>query len=114
MTARLLLGLLVLFPGGAWAGGPQAYITNFSDNTVSVIDTASNTVTATVPVGAGPRGVAVNPAGTFAYVANRFSNNVSVIDTASNTVVATVPVGRLPLPSASSLAAAPRANAKLT
>jgi YVTN family beta-propeller protein len=93
MTARLLLGLLVLFPGGAWAGGPRAYITNSSDNTVSVIDTVTNTVVATVPVGATPVGVAVNPAGTFVYVANSFSNTVSVIDTVTNTVVATVPVG---------------------
>ncbi len=92
MTARLLLGLLVLFPGGAWAGGPRAYITNAFDNTVSVIDTASNTVVATVPVGTTPFGVAVNPAGTFVYVANFDSSTVSVIDTASNTVTATVPV----------------------
>src|SRR5439155_24910894 len=47
----LLLALLVLFPVGAWALAPQAYITNLNDNTVSVIDTATNTVTATVPVG---------------------------------------------------------------
>ena len=44
---------------------------------VSVIDIASNTVVATVPVGNGPTGVAVNPAGTRAYVANAGSNNVS-------------------------------------
>ena len=33
---------------------PFAYITNFRDDTVSVIDTATNTVTAEGPVGAGP------------------------------------------------------------
>ena len=42
---------------------------NGLDN-VSVIDTATNTVVATVPVGSAPFGVAVNPAGTFAYVTN--------------------------------------------
>ena len=36
----LLLALLVLFPVGAWASAPQAYITNLNDNTVSVIDLA--------------------------------------------------------------------------
>jgi YVTN family beta-propeller protein len=58
-----------------------------------VIDTATNTVTATVNVGVGPYGVAVNPDGTKVYVANLMSNNVSVIDTATNTVTATVNVG---------------------
>ncbi len=92
----LLLGLLVLFPVVAWAQAPQAYITNLSDNTVSVIDTASNTVTATVPVGNFPNGVAVTPDGAHVYVANVFDNAVSVIDTATNTVTATVKVGLIP------------------
>ena len=48
---------------------------------------------ATVPVGPGPRGLAITPDGAFAYVANAGSFVVSVIATASNTVVATVPVG---------------------
>ncbi len=39
-------------------------------NTVSVIDTATNNVTATVTVGSGPYGVAVTPDGTKVYVAN--------------------------------------------
>jgi len=74
---------------------PYAYITNFGDNTVSVIDTATNKITATVPVGKWPWGVAVNPAGKV-YVANSDGGTVSVIDTATDTVTATVPV-RIPL-----------------
>ena len=73
-----------------------AYITNQGSNNVSVIDTATNTVVATVAVGNQPFGVAVNSAGTRAYVTNQSSNNVSVIDTAGNTVVATVAVGTNP------------------
>ena len=65
-------------------------------NTVSVIDTATNTVTATVNVGSDPVGVAVNPDGTKVYVTNSDGNNVSVIDTATNTVTATVNVGNGP------------------
>jgi YVTN family beta-propeller protein len=63
-----------------------------------VIDTASNTVTATVPTRflSIPLGVAITPDGTRAYVTNNFTDSVSVIDTASNTVVATVGVGGLP------------------
>src|SRR6266513_240416 len=91
----LLLGVLVLSPV-VWAGAPQAYITNLNDGTVSVIDTASNTVMATVPVGLFPIGVAVTPDGAHVYVANQGGGNVSVIATASNTVTATVTVGPSP------------------
>src|SRR3989441_12195521 len=73
-----------------------AYVTNVFASTVSVIDTASNTVTSTVAVGSIPFGVAITPDGTRAYVANENSNSVSVIDTASNTVVAAVAVGSGP------------------
>jgi YVTN family beta-propeller protein len=74
----------------------RAYVTNHGSNTVSVIDTTSNTVVATVAVGASPWGVAVHSAANRAYVANSGSNTVSVIDTASNTVIATVAVGSRP------------------
>ena len=50
--------------------GTKVYVANEYGNTVSVIDTATNTVTATVNVGSGPFGVAVNPDGTKVYVAN--------------------------------------------
>ncbi len=56
---------------------------------MSVIDTATNTVTATIPVGPEPYGVAVTPDGSKVYVAN-FSNSVSVIATATNTVTDTI------------------------
>ena len=78
------------------ATGPFAYITSYYNNIVSVIDTATNTVTAMVNVGSHPFGVAVSPDGTKAYVTNGDSNTVSVIDTATNTVTATVNVGKWP------------------
>ena len=54
--------VLALFMLVSIAGAePYAYITNSGDNTVSVIDTATNTVTASVSVGSGPLGVAVAP-----------------------------------------------------
>lgn len=55
-----------------------------SVSTVSVIDTATNTVAATVPLPptSGPTGVAITPDGKFAYVPNGWSNSVAVIDTA--------------------------------
>jgi YVTN family beta-propeller protein len=58
-----------------------------------VISTATNTVTATVPVGHNPDGVAVSPDGSAAYVTNDFNDTVSVIGTAAETVTATIGVG---------------------
>jgi hypothetical protein len=55
---------------------------------VWVIDTANNTVVATVPVGSFPNGVAITPNGAFVYVSNRNDTTVSVISTATNMVVA--------------------------
>src|SRR5262245_57785678 len=74
----------------------NAYITNFSSGTVSVINTATTLVTAVVPVGTHPRGVAVTPDGSKVYVANTDSNSVSVIDAATNRVTATITVGANP------------------
>ena len=76
----------------------NAYITNgsFSNNDVSVIDTATNTVIATIPVGSTPYGVAVTPDGSKVYVTNFGSNTVSVIDGATNTVIATIPIANSP------------------
>jgi YVTN family beta-propeller protein len=75
----------------------NAYITNEASDTVSVINTATDTVIATIPVGDAPRGVAVSPDGRKVYITSVGSNTVSVIDTASNTVTATIPVGLDPV-----------------
>lgn len=73
-----------------------AYIANYGSNTISVVNTANNTVAATIPVGTSPWGVSVSRDGTRVYVSNQGSNNVSVINTAGNSVVATIPVGTMP------------------
>jgi YVTN family beta-propeller protein len=92
-----LLNGIVVTPDGT-----KAYVANTdvgntgADHQVAVIDTATNTVTATVLVGNVPDGVAVTPDGAKVYVSNRYDSNVSVIDTATNTVTASVPVGSIP------------------
>ncbi len=70
-----------------------AYITNLGDGTVSVINTSSDTVTATVNVGTSSESAAVSPDGATVYVANNGAGTVSVINTSSNTVTATVTIG---------------------
>ncbi len=65
--------------------------------TVSVIDANTNEVIATIEVGNGPEGIAVDPNGTKIFVTNFFSQNVSVIDTATNKVTSTVKIGTYPL-----------------
>jgi YVTN family beta-propeller protein len=75
--------------------GSKVYVANFDSNTVSVIDTATNTVTDTILSVSQPVSVAVNPQGTKIYVSN-VNGTVSVIDTVTNTVIATISVGAFP------------------
>jgi YVTN family beta-propeller protein len=63
-------GAVSCFLASAQTLAQNAYITNSSDNTVSVIATGTNTVTATIPVGGFPFRVAVTPDGSKVYVAN--------------------------------------------
>lgn len=77
----------------------NAYITNEGSKTVSVINTATDKVTANIPVGLYTYGVAVAPDGGNVYVTNGLSsdtNTVSVIDPAANTVVTTITVDAQP------------------
>lgn len=92
----LMLTLLVGFGADAALAQTRGYVTNTVANTVSVIDPATNSVIATVPVGSNPKGIAVTPNGGFVYVVNQLGNSVSVISAATNTVIATVPVGVFP------------------
>lgn len=98
--AAVCTGALLAATGAVAAHASAAtrniYVANVRGNSVSVVDPATNTVIATVPVGAFPVGAAVSPDGTQAWTANQGSNNVSVISTSTNTVTATIPVGRLP------------------
>jgi len=86
-TAIVLFFILISSTALSSSTVPCAYITR--GNTVSVIDIATDTVIATVNVGNGLHGIAVNSVGTKVYVTNRDSNTVSVIDTSTNMVTAT-------------------------
>jgi YVTN family beta-propeller protein len=66
---------------------------------VSAISTASNTVTATVTIGAGETGkpiaLAVTPDSAHVYVADQGNSKINDIATASNSVTATITVGSM-------------------
>ncbi len=87
---------------------PKAYIVNNLDNNVSVFETATNTVMATVSVGILPIDVAITPDGLYAYVVNKelpdAPSSVSVINTTNDTVVSIIP---LAFPDASAIAISP-------
>jgi YVTN family beta-propeller protein len=76
--------------------GETAYVSTYSEGGAAVIDLSSGTISATIPTGASPSGVALNPTETLLYVANYDDNTVSVIDLATNSVLATVGVGTNP------------------
>lgn len=93
LTIALFMSLALA--AGAFAAS-FAYIPNSGSNNVSVINTTTNTVISTVPVGLAPVGVAVHPTGLAVYIANFSDDTVSVIDTTSNLATATVPVAGNP------------------
>lgn len=71
--------------------GTKAYVSGFSGS-VSVIDTASNTVTATIPITTSEYGnywlgSAMTPDGLYLYVPNQNAQTVVMISTATDTVV---------------------------
>jgi serine/threonine-protein kinase len=94
--------------------GRRVYVTNsgtyswtgrgsyeLQGSTVSVIDTSSNTVDATIPCGSNPKGVGITPNNRSAYIAESGpidipGGAVSEIDTATNTVTSRVMVGEYP------------------
>ena len=77
--------------------GKTAYVSVYDElhntgNAILVLDTASRTVTASIPAEKFPYAIAVSPDGRQVYVPNHDVNLVSVVDTATNTVVQKIAV----------------------
>jgi YVTN family beta-propeller protein len=70
---------------------PSAYVTNTAADLVTVINTLTDEVSATIAVGPSPTRAAVARDGARVYVANTGGNSISVIDAVTNAVVATIP-----------------------
>jgi YVTN family beta-propeller protein len=73
-------------------GDPLAFIANYGSGTVSVLDTTTSSVTATItlPSGAEPVSVALSPDGEELYVADAGNEDVEVYSTGTNDLAETV------------------------
>jgi YVTN family beta-propeller protein len=94
IMALFAVGLFLWKP--AMAAGPKAYVGNFKDNTISVIDLELKQVTATIAIPPGPHGMVITPDNRWLYVSSDGASTVSVINTANDKVVADIEVGKNP------------------
>ena len=58
-----------------------------------MIDSITNTIIDSIPVGNYPAYVAYNPSNNNMYVTNHFSDIISVIHSTANSVIDTIPAG---------------------
>ena len=91
-----LLGAALALIAGAAAAAPFAYVPNEKSGTISIIDTATDTVSGEIPAGKRPRGIAISPDGKTIYVSDQPTNGVNVIDVAARKVVANIHLGESP------------------
>jgi gliding motility-associated-like protein len=73
-----------------------AYVTNFNNGTLTIVNTATNTFVTNINVNTTPEGITVTPNGTKAYITNEGINTVSVFNAATNSLQTTIPVGATP------------------
>jgi YVTN family beta-propeller protein len=75
---------------------PFAYVSNEGSASVSVIDLATDQVTATFKVGSKPRGIALAAGGRRLYISDQTSNSLLTVDTATGTVIQRTRLGDSP------------------
>ena len=93
LCGALLLTLVLAAPAGA----ATLYVTNTKSDTLSVIDTDTLDVVATIPLGAGkPNRVVVHPDGRTAWVVYDKSRDLGVIDAEALKLVRRVRIGGNP------------------
>ena len=73
----------------------HVFVTNWGDNTVSILDAASGRVVRVAAVGHTPSAVAVDERARRAFVLNVNPDSVSVLDTVRGVVLRTVPFSKL-------------------
>lgn len=73
--------------------GRSLFVVCQDSDEVRVLDAESGKVSASIPVGHVPRGIAMSQDGQRLFVTNAWSDSVSVIDTATRQVIQTLPAG---------------------
>src|SRR6185503_7078136 len=96
------------------AKGPRVYVSNEDSNDISIIDSATDEVTANIFVGKRPRGIRLSPDGTMLLVAlsgspkdppgarsdagrpppDRAADGIALVDVATEKLVRTIPSGK--------------------
>src|SRR5205807_1313818 len=91
LAATMWAGTIQTPAAAAVRGAPKAYVGLFNDNAVAVIDTRANRVLTTIPIPAGPHGLA-------GYVAARQPGpaQLAILGLADRRQVGTVPLDKTP------------------
>jgi YVTN family beta-propeller protein len=74
----------------------RAYVANYGSDTVSVVDTGSNTVITTVTGITTANGITLDPGRNIVWATNYASDRVTPIDASTGTALTSVPVGNGP------------------
>jgi YVTN family beta-propeller protein len=86
------------YPGGLAisSDGTRLYVANDLGGSVSIVDTASGTVSSTTPTGPNPYTVELSKNGAKAYVSNWGGNTVSVVNAVTGASAGSITVGTHP------------------
>ncbi len=85
-STRMYYGVSIA-PNGAYA-----YATDYNNNTVSIINTSTETITGTITGFSNPYlcSVSIAPNGAYAYVTNYGNNTASIVNTSSKSITGTI------------------------
>src|SRR5271165_89390 len=97
---KYLLPLLCLAATlqAATTPSPALLVLEKEQNTLVIVDPASLTIVARVPVGDNPHEVAVSDDGKIAYITNYGGNTIAVVDLVAQKPLAPMDLGALRLP----------------
>ncbi|PFK18134.1 YncE family protein [Bacillus cereus] len=87
------IACLACEPGPTGPTGPTeltAYVTNYNNNTVSIVNLGTNSITGSISGFNGPTGLDITPDGLVAYVPNYFSNDISIVDLGTNSFTGSI------------------------
>ena len=96
MRIALLAASITLAMASTASLAATAYVSNEKDDSISVIDLASQTVTETLKVGMRPRGLLLSSDNKLLYICASDSDRVQVMDLATRKIIKELPSGADP------------------